>query len=142
MKPVIFALLLVALAGAGTSAAQEPAGFKTPSGNIHCQLFEKTADQPVAELRCDIRDMSNAAPPRPRDCEQDWGQAFAVRADTAPATRLCHGDTVADPALPALAYGAAWQRGGFTCRSEASGLTCGNAAGNGFVLSKAAQRLF
>ncbi|MDP2412068.1 MAG: hypothetical protein Q8M26_17530 [Pseudolabrys sp.] len=142
MKSVISALLLAALAGAGPAAAQEPIGFKTPSGNIHCQLFEKTADQPVAELRCDIREMSSAAPPRPRDCEQDWGQAFAVRADTAPATRLCHGDTVADSALPALAYGAAWQCGGFACRSETTGLTCVNAANNGFALAKASQRLF
>jgi hypothetical protein len=47
-----------------------------------------------------------------------------------------------DPRLPVLSYGAAWQRGGIACKSEQSGVSCVNAKGNGFELSRNAQRLF
>jgi hypothetical protein len=83
----------------------------------------------------------NARPPRPADCELDWGEAFEMTAKGS-AGRICHGDTVADPQLPVLAYGEIWQRGGFTCRSEQTGLTCFNAMQHGFSLSRAAQRVF
>ena len=59
-----------------------------------------------------------------------------------PPASVCHGDTVRDPALPVLAYGEVWQRGGFTCRSEQSGLTCFNAMQHGFSLARAEQKVF
>jgi hypothetical protein len=49
---------------------------------------------------------------------------------------------VANEALPPLAYGATWQRHGFSCKSEQSGVTCTNAKGRGFELARGAQRLF
>ena len=58
------------------------------------------------------------------------------------AARTCTDDTTFDPGLPDLAYGKAWQRGGFTCRSAPSGLTCFNAEQHGFSLSRTEQRLF
>jgi hypothetical protein len=41
-----------------------------------------------------------------------------------------------------LAYGEVWQRGGFTCRSEQTGLTCFNAMQHGFSLSRAELTVF
>jgi hypothetical protein len=114
-------------------------GFRSPSGNIHCQAY-KLDDG--AALRCDIRAMANKPPPKPRDCDLDWGRAFEVSDKAAPATRLCYGDTVMNDVLPPLAYGASWQRHGFTCTSSQSGVTCANARGNGFELSRGAQRVF
>ncbi len=47
-----------------------------------------------------------------------------------------------DPSLPLLAYGEVWQRGGFTCRSEQTGLTCFNAMQRGFSLARSKQEVF
>jgi hypothetical protein len=70
----------------------------TPSNNIHCQLDEGTAGA-TGYLRCDIREMSNANPLRPRNCDLEWGDAFVIEQDGLSGQRLCHGDTVADEAL-------------------------------------------
>lgn len=117
----------------------ETAGFRSPSSNIHCQYFDIEGDK---TLRCDIRDIANRLPPRPRDCDLEWGKAFEVNTSAKSGERICHGDTVADPGLPALAYGQAWERGGFRCRSEQSGVTCVSPSGHGFEISKSAQRVF
>lgn len=129
-------MLAALIAGATFAAAQTgPAGFKSPSGNIHCQYYD-------GEIRCDIAQQSAPVPPKPRDCELEWGQAFAVADNGRSGERLCHGDTVVDARLPVLAYGNVWRSGGITCASEQTGVTCTNAAGHGFSLSRAAQRLF
>jgi hypothetical protein len=142
MREFVFvsALAAVLVVSAGASHAQDrPVGFRSPSGNVHCQLFKDGGD---ATVRCDIRQMTNAAPPRPRDCEQDWGQAFEIADAATSGKRICHGDTVADDALRILAYGAEWEQEGFTCTSEQAGVTCVNEDGHGFELSRGAQRLF
>jgi hypothetical protein len=41
-----------------------------------------------------------------------------------------------------LAYGEVWQRAGFTCRLEQTGLTCFNAMQHGFSLARAEQKVF
>ena len=129
-------LAAVLITGATFAAAQgAPSGFKSPSGNIHCQYFD-------GEVRCDIAQLSSPAPPKPRDCELDWGQAFAVAINSRSGMRICHGDTAMDDSLPVLAYGSVWRRGGFSCTSEQTGVTCSNALGHGFALSRAVQRLF
>jgi hypothetical protein len=130
--------LSLSLSAAPAATAQDaPVGFRTPSKNIACQFFVLDGQ---TTLRCDIVEVATR-PPRPADCDLDWGDAFEMTMKGPPAS-VCHGDTVRDPALPVLAYGEVWQRGGFTCRSEQSGLTCFNAMQHGFSLSRAAQKLF
>ena len=80
-------------------------------------------------------------PRRPADCELDYGGAFEMNAE-GPAARICYGDTVMDKSLPVLAYGEVWQRGGFTCKSEQTGITCFNADRRGFSLARAKQEVF
>jgi hypothetical protein len=91
------------------AADPELIGFKTPSSNIHCQYFEGESDKgtPIRTVRCDTRDIANRPPPRPRDCELEWGQAFEVGAEAMPAERICYGDTIMDAKLATLAYGQA-----------------------------------
>jgi hypothetical protein len=132
---------------AAPAAQQEPGlvGFRTPSNNIHCQFYELEAEKgqvPVKTIRCDIREISNRPAPRPRDCELEWGQAFELGTDERPGERPCYGDTVQDPRLNPLAYGQTWERGGLRCKSEPSGVTCTNARGHGFELSRSSQRVF
>jgi hypothetical protein len=116
-------------------------GFRSPSGNIHCQFFAG-ASAGDATIRCDLRQISNRPLPRPRDCDLDWGQAFEISVLAKRGTPLCYGDTVQDNRLPVLPYGQNWQRAGLTCISEQSGISCRNASGHGFTLSRAAQNVF
>lgn len=130
--------VLVLLAAASTAHAQDrPTGFLTPSKNIACQFFTENGQ---GVLRCDIMNM-DARPHRPADCELDYGNAFEMSAKGA-AGRICAGDMVMDASLPVLAYGGVWQRGGFTCRSEQTGLTCFNAMQRGFSLARGKQEVF
>jgi hypothetical protein len=136
-RSVAIAMLAIAVFGPNPASAQRLTldnGFQSPSGNIHCQFFD--AD---AALRCDLREIVNRPLPRPRDCENDWGQAFEVFARKNETGPICYGDTVMDERLPVLAYGQRWQRGDFVCHSERSGVSCLNSAGAGFELSRSAQ---
>lgn len=130
--------LLALLAAASIAHAQDRlTGFQTPSKNIACQFY---TDNGQGVLRCDIMNMESR-PRRPADCELDYGHAFEMSAKGS-AGRICAGDTVMDPSLPVLAYGEVWQRAGFTCRSEQTGLTCFNAMQRGFSLARGKQEVF
>ena len=132
----LLALSLLPLAA--TALAQNaPTGFRSPSNNIGCQYFDTDRQH---TLRCDIMEATVTAR-RPADCELEWGKAFEMQAKGS-AIRLCYGDTVMDKALPVLAYGAVWQRGGYTSTSEQTGVTCFNTERRGFSLSRAKQELF
>ena len=135
LTTLAFGLCLLA---AGAAHAQDrPIGFQTPSKNIACQFF---TDSGQGLLRCDIMNLESR-PRRPADCELEWGNAFEMSAKGA-AGRICAGDTIMDPSLPVLAYGEVWQRAGFTCRSEQTGLTCFNAMQRGFSLARGKQEVF
>jgi uncharacterized protein DUF6636 len=132
--PLTLSLLtLAAVAHAQTA----PIGFQSPSKNITCQYFDYDKQN---TLRCDIAAMETK-PRRPADCDLDYGGAFEMNAK-GPAARLCHGDTVMDKSLPMLGYGEVWQRGGFTCTSEQTGVTCFNAERRGFSLARGRQDIF
>ena len=136
-RHLIVLTALFALTFPAAAPAQNAIGFRSPSKNIACQYF--SFDNQTA-LRCDIMEATVTAP-KPRDCDLEWGKAFEMRPKGS-AERLCYGDTIMDPGLPILAYGEVWQRGGFTCRSEQTGVTCFNADRRGFSLSRAKQELF
>lgn len=137
MARQLLTILAFGLLAIPAAQADDGDTFRAPSGNIHCSY-----DEDSASLRCDILQTSNARPPRPRDCDLDWGNAFEITLKSTRGQRICHGDTVADPGLPVLPYGSAWSRGGFTCHSAESGILCRNPRGAGFELSRARQRLF
>ena len=132
--------------GSGSPIADktQPAqiGFKTPSHNIFCQFVEGTSGDYATFIRCDIKYSYAAQPPRPSDCNLDWGYAYQIAVDAPKGESVCHGDTAIDEALLTLAYGSVWQRNGIRCKSESVGLTCINALGHGFSLSREQQRLF
>jgi hypothetical protein len=137
MRNLQLCLVALSLAATTASAQDRPIGFLTPSKNIVCQFF---TDNGRGVLRCDVMEM-DTRPRRPADCELDWGHAFEMTARGA-ASRICVGDSVMDSSLPVLAYGEIWQRAGFTCRSEHTGLTCFNAIQHGFSLARAKQEVF
>ena len=137
LLPIPLALSALLIFTAAAQAQGGPAGFLAPSKNIACRYFDYDRQN---VLRCDIMEATVTAR-RPADCDLEWGKAFEMRARGG-VERLCYGDTVMDKALPPLAYGEVWQRGGFTCKSEQTGVTCFNADRRGFMLSRATQEVF
>jgi hypothetical protein len=133
--------MLATVAAPCCASAQTELGFKMPSKNVYCIIEPADGSQP-ADLRCDIQQMNNPMPAPPRDCPLSYGDAFSITPNGASGRLVCHGDTTKNDDLPMLAYGSLWNEKGFTCRSEMSGLTCTNARGHGFSLSRANQRTF
>jgi hypothetical protein len=113
-----------------------------PSNNTYCQFIEGVAGDFASYLRCDIKYRYTALPPRLADCELEWGEAYTISEEATLGQLFCHGDTMFDDALPVLSHGDFWRSGGIRCKSERIGLTCINALGHGFSLSKESQRLF
>lgn len=128
-------LLVACMAFAAPATATALPGFRTPSNNIHCAGYG-------GEVRCDIRATTNGRPKRPKSCHYDWGTAYGIKRGWTRGRRFCVSDTVYDPAHRTLRYGTSWTYAGVRCTSASSGLTCRNAGGHGFFLSKGSQRLF
>ena len=112
----------------------EMTGFVSPSGNVSCMIDADWA-------RCDIIDRDWSPPPRPADCEFDYGQGISL-APREPAQFVCAGDTAfgADEVLP---YGESITAGALRCESAESWITCRDVhTGHGFSISREAYRLF
>jgi hypothetical protein len=106
--------------------------FSTPSGNIDCVYME--SDRDVPSLRCQTAFDLNPLPPKPADCDLDWGGGLHLESDGKVAV-VCAGDTIAGDYTP-LAYGEAWEKNGLRCVSRRRGLTCSSRNGKGFFLSR------
>jgi hypothetical protein len=144
--PRALALSLLAAAAVGLPAPAFAQGatqhelkrFISPSRNIGC-FGDNTG------VRCDIGKHSAKPPKRPKNCQLDWGSAYEVNR-TGRGHGLCVGDTaLPDPNKrePVLKYGKTIRLGhGLRCTSRRTGMTCRNAGGHGFTLSKTAIRIF
>ncbi len=119
------------------TAAAEPGGlvtFISPSGNVGCILDSDYA-------RCDIIDRDWNPPPRPADCELDYGQGIGIAPGERPAF-VCAGDTTLG-GEKVLAYGDSLTRGRLSCDSSESGISCRDArTGHGFSLARQVYQLF
>lgn len=134
---VLIPFLAAALVAAVSASASKSAlvSFRTPSGNIGCIYASEEPGLP-ANLRCDIRSGLRPKPGRPKGCDLDYGDSYALL-KFGRTLVTCHGDTTLDPRAPVLAYGRTWRRNGFTCTSKSTGLRCTNTAGHGFFMSRA-----
>lgn len=111
--------------------------FQTPSGNIGCAIWPGKDSY----LRCDMKELRQTYKDPPSDCEFSWGSAFQLTA-TGKGEVICFNDTSLNASATKLEYGKTFELNGFHCVSEKTGLTCKNAAGHGFTLSKARQKVF
>ena len=143
VRRVALPALVAALAALGPASvrAQDFLNAQTPSHNIFCQAESAGPDSPRPSLRCDIEKTFTRPPPAPRSCPLSWGDAFGLD-PAGPGHLLCHGDTVQNPDAYVIPYGTQWRAYGFVCTSQTTGLTCVNAAGHGFSLAKASQKVF
>jgi hypothetical protein len=126
--------LAFALAAVAASSAAAYTGFASPSGNIGCVMEN-------AGVRCDIRDHSWNSPPKPKNCELDYGGGLFV-GKKHKADFICAGDTTLD-AGPVLPYGGSRTLGRFRCTSSEAGMRCVNRRnGHGFLLSREQAKRF
>lgn len=109
-------------------------GFISPTGNVSCMIDVDLA-------RCDIIDRDWSPPPRPADCEFDYGQGIEI-VPGEPAAFVCAGDT-AFGAEDVLAYGDAIMAGPLRCESVDAGITCRDTGtGHGFTIAQPAYQVF
>ena len=134
LRPLL-AATAVALAAPAAAAAADPVMFETPSRNIACIVQGSS-------LRCDMRELGNAAAPKPDSCEFDYGHAFGITKNGRKGRRLCISDAVGGSGTPVVGYGRTWRRGTFTCTVKRSGVRCKNRGGHGFELRRGLQKLF
>lgn len=107
--------------------------FSSPSTNIGCQL---SGDG----VRCDIEKRRYRPPRKPRKCDLDYGNAFAV--GNGEPEFACVGDTVLG-APTKLAYGTATRVGKYGCQSRRNGVRCYNLrTGRGFLVSRALYEFY
>lgn len=126
--------LLVILAPLLLPAVAQAGPFQSPSGNIGCYVSKQGA-------RCDIRHKQWKAPPKPKNCELDWGGGLAVDRQ-GKAGVVCAGDTALNQG-PVLAYGKTFTKGRFRCKSTMSGVRCNNIeTGHGFFISRQTYQLY
>jgi len=112
----------------------EFSGFVSPTGNVSCMIDTSWA-------RCDIIDNDWSPPPRPADCEFDYGQGISVSSGEE-AQFVCAGDTAFGPD-EVLPYGQSITAGPMRCESAESGIACRDTeTGHGFSISLEAYRLF
>jgi hypothetical protein len=115
-------------------AATDLVGFTSPSGNVGC-----IADS--AYVRCDISERDWTPPPRPADCEFDYGQGISLSLGKE-AAFVCAGDTALGGGKP-LDYGQSVSVGLMQCDSAESGITCRDTkTGHGFTIAREAYQVF
>jgi hypothetical protein len=110
--------------------------FQSPSKNIGCAAV----NEDVANVRCDIRNHDWKSPPKPADCDVDYGGGLVIQAG-GNAAFVCAGDTTLNNGS-ILEYGATNKIGSITCKSTQAGMTCIDAeTGRGFFLSRQRYKL-
>ncbi len=120
---------------APTGTVRAYRSFQSVSKNIACAIDGKYA-------RCDVAEKSFTSPPKPGNCQLDWGSAVAVEGSAVGAF-ICHGDTVMNPGAPVLQYGERSTIGSIRCDSSSAGIECRNTGtGHGFFLAREKYRVF
>ncbi|MFN3994621.1 MAG: DUF6636 domain-containing protein [Tabrizicola flagellatus] len=138
LSSLFAACVLSAATLAAPARAEDYLGFQSPTGNIQCGLYRWSGG---ASVRCDLTQLTPSYTRAPADCEFDWGSSFAVD-DRGKGYLACVSDAVGDPSNGVLPYGEAVSLGGISCVSARTGMTCTNAEGHGFTISKAKQKVF
>ncbi len=141
MRSISIGSLALSVIFSATSAqAIDPVSFHTPSKNIYCYGYVEGSETTVD---CELLTKTNGQPlrPAPADCEQDWGNRFAVN-DTGKAYMVCAGDTLRGSDSMLLPYDKPFNYYGVFCTATEQGLECINDDVHGFKISKGKQEMY
>jgi hypothetical protein len=108
--------------------------FQTSDGNVGCELSGSS-------VRCDIAARVWSPPAKPSSCQLAWGQGLAVGPSGA-AHFVCAGDSALDPGGTVVPNGADDEVGSVSCQVRYFGVTCFDAAGKGFSISRTGYTTF
>jgi len=148
---VVLAVCL-SLSGTVAHAATPIRFFHTADGFVSCAIIKGSKKKGHHKhfvprirgaARCDVRNHTWAAPPRPASCDLDWGDGVEV-GERGAADYVCAGDTVADASRSfTLAPGTSVTLGRFSCTAAAATMRClNNLTGNGFEVGVATVQTF
>ena len=146
MKPTLrFASLAVGVAALSFGPlrpASADHNFEMPSGNISCEYntYTGASGDSVVGMGCIVYEL-NLGSAADGVCEEgsDRVVGFLV-SRTGRASYGCFDPTEFETA-EVLAYGRVFRKGGVTCTSRKTGLTCKNLNNRGFAISRGSQRL-
>lgn len=127
-----------AMASAATAQADIIGDFKTPSGDVYCQL---ATIGDTGSVVCEGGGPFHQ--PVPANCHGAWGGRFSITQGQPPVSE-CHTDTIRSnqPMAPILWFGQTQSVGTITCDSELSGVTCTDSStGRFFTMAAAANTL-
>ena len=138
------------------SANPQIRAFVTPSKNISCIFSDRVENSDGGNVECEISQFTPSfdkayalrTDPDNQSCVPSYLKRYEVSKNSRTGLNSCpildFYDPINGPVLEflTLPYGSAFQKYGLSCLSEQKGVTCQNAAGHGFFLSKAQQRLF
>ncbi|MCW1957843.1 MAG: hypothetical protein KIH64_004710 [Mycobacterium sp.] len=137
---VLAAAGMFATLNAAGARADTPDDFKTPSGNIYCDMGTNGDGVPI--VACEGGGPQDG--PKPAcAANMAWGDRFYL-AQGQPPRSDCHTDTIRsnEPQAPVLEYGQTKSNGTITCDSETTGLTCTDTStGRFFSMSREANVL-
>lgn len=143
-------------------ADDNPMYFETPSGNIFCTFNGSYLSVHANYIVCEIgsfqpsygmeyaRHTSDPIGDNPLDCTPQDLSRYVIYDGEPDAMNFCPMfdivNIVDQPEIISetfvLDYSTVFSRGGISCSSKKSGLTCKNRSGHGFFLSKGQQQVF
>jgi len=128
-RSVCAAIAVIAALATSNSVgnADEDIAFSSPTRGIGCHFYAQ-------HLRCDVAGELVPMPPRPADCDWDYGQGYYLK-PRGRASIVCAGDTARGGNL-IIPYGKTFARYGITCSSSIDGMRCTNADRHGFFISR------
>jgi hypothetical protein len=122
----------------------ESMSFQTPSGNTGCMFTMDIYVSGRREIgvRCDTRNSTAKMPPRPKDCDGDYGAVASLSLHGKGKVWGCNTDTVFSSEASILQYGSKLSYHGIICTSRRTGLTCINLDKRGWEISQEQRRFF
>lgn len=160
LSPLVAVFLLNAGGAVAGGALQF---FDTPSGNISCLYFGSENGASGSAVVCNIRQFApsfnasyaaSAIDPIANNldlgCVPDQLSRYGIQPNSSVGYNFCPLTDLLSPGIAsgsnvkvlALQYGTVFERDGILCQSSKQGLTCKNATGHGFFLSRASQSVF
>ena len=145
-RRALVAVTFAFLAGPVASAHAVTIGFfKTPDRNIVCgYAYGSTNEKPY--VTCVIKSGLKPTPKRVKCAKGTYSNKIVTVTTRGKARRrACSQEdspVVAEFQAKTLAYSKTWKHSGLRCTSRKTALSCKNARGNGFSLSRSRYRLF
>jgi hypothetical protein len=149
---VVAALVFVACSNADrptqtpavSTASPESTTVRTgPLMFVHTKNDDVACMATTEVARCDVLRPKWSPPPKPADCDGDWGTGAVFVNDKGSVIHGCVTDSARGNDSHVLAEGRGIEVGQFVCDATASGMKCTDTkSGHGFEVSRASYRFF